>query len=49
MRVLGTPEVYLTFKPDLLTETGAVANESTAKFLTGFLNAFAHWLAPGGA
>ena len=49
MRVLGTPEVYLTFKPDLLTESGAIANEGTAKFLTGFLDAFAHWLAPTGA
>ena len=39
--LLGDPEVYITFKPDFVTATGDIANEATAKFLTGFLNNFA--------
>jgi chromate reductase len=46
MRVLGAPEVYISFKPDLLSDDDTVANEGTAKFLTGFLEAFTHWIQP---
>ena len=45
MKAMGEPEVYITFKPDFLDATGAVANEGSAKFLTGFLDAFAHLIA----
>ena len=38
--VLGDPEVYITFKPDFVTPEGDIANESTAKFLTTFLDNF---------
>jgi len=44
MRVMGTPEVYITFRPELLTADGAIANEGTAKFLIGFLDSFAAWI-----
>jgi chromate reductase len=47
MRVLGAPEVYITFKPDFVTEDGAVASEGTARFLSGFLDAFADWIDKG--
>ena len=46
MRVLGAPEVYISFKPDLLSDDDTVANEGTAKFLKGFLDAFARLIAP---
>ena len=39
--VLGDPEVYITFKPEVFAADGTVLNEGTAKFLTGFLDKFA--------
>lgn len=42
--VMGGPEVYITFKPDLVDASGAIANEGTAKFLTGFLDSFSAWI-----
>lgn len=42
--VLGDPEVYITFKPDMLDDTGAFANEGTVKFLKGFLDSFDAWI-----
>jgi chromate reductase len=35
--VMGVPEVYLRFEKDLIDADGAIANESTKKFLTGFV------------
>ncbi len=42
--VMGGPEVYITFKPDLVDADGAVANPGTATFLSGFLDHFAAWI-----
>ena len=42
--VMGDPEVYLTFKPDLLDGDYNVTNEGTAKFLKGFLDKFDAWI-----
>ncbi len=39
--VLGEPEVYISFKPDVYAADGTVLNEGTAKFLKGFLDRFA--------
>ncbi|MDI7774218.1 NAD(P)H-dependent oxidoreductase [Asticcacaulis sp. EMRT-3] len=44
MAVLGEPEVYMTFKPDFLSEDGTIANEGTARFLSGFLDNFVAWI-----
>ncbi len=41
---MGDPEVYITFKPELLDADGAIANEGTAKFLKGFLDTFDAWI-----
>lgn len=42
--VMGGPEVYITFKPELVDADGAIANEGTAKFLSGFLDHFSAWI-----
>ena len=42
--VMGGPEVYITFKPDVVDTDGAIANEGTATFLKGFLDRFAQWI-----
>jgi chromate reductase len=34
-------EAYVTFKPNLIDEHGAIGDESTAKFLQGFVDRFA--------
>ena len=39
--VLSDPEVYISFKPEVFAADGTVLNEGTAKFLKGFLDAFA--------
>ena len=38
--VLGEPEVYITFKPEVFAADGTMLNEGTAKFLKGFLDKF---------
>ncbi len=42
--VMGDPEVYISFKPELIDADGAIANEGTAKFLKGFLDNFDAWI-----
>jgi len=42
--VMGDPEVYISFKPELIDADGAIANEGTAKFLKGFLDSFDAWI-----
>ena len=42
--VMGDPEVYITFKPEMVDADGAIANEGTAKFLKGFLDTFDAWI-----
>ena len=44
MALTVQPELYFTDKPGLLTEDGGVTDESTQKFLRGFLEAFAGWI-----
>jgi chromate reductase len=41
---LQQPEVYVGGAAQLFDAQGNVANEGTAKFLTGFLGAFAAWI-----
>lgn len=42
--VMGEPEVYIGFKPEMLNDDGAFASEGTAKFLKGFLDSFDAWI-----
>jgi chromate reductase len=39
--ILQGGEAYVTFKPDLVDDQGNIGDESTRKFLQGFLNQFA--------
>jgi chromate reductase len=38
--VLGQPECYIRYEKDLIDAEGSVANESTRKFLAGFVDRF---------
>lgn len=42
--LMGLPEVYLTYKPELIDEEFRITDESTAKFLSGFLDKFDAWI-----
>ncbi|KMM74831.1 NAD(P)H-dependent oxidoreductase [Xanthomonas sp. LMG 8992] len=44
MPVLGQPEIFLQFKEGLIAEDGAVDDERTRKFLTGFVDKFIAWI-----
>ena len=46
--VMGEPEVYISFKPEMLDAEGGFASEGTAKFLKGFLDSFDGWIARHG-
>ena len=39
--ILMGGEAYVTFKPNLIDERGDIADESTQKFLQGFVDRFA--------
>ena len=41
---LGQPEVYLHFHDDIIAPDGSVANDSTRKFLQGFVDAYVKWV-----
>ena len=43
--VMGQPEVYFTYKPDLFDESNNVSDEATKKFLNGWIDRFASWIA----
>lgn len=43
--VLGQPELFLTFRADLIDENHIVTDESTRQFLKGFLDRFHAWIA----
>lgn len=45
MALTVQPELYLKDAPGLIADNGAVENEGTRKFLRGFLEAFAAWIA----
>jgi chromate reductase len=42
---LGQPEVFIHFTPGLVDADGNVANEATRKFLQGFVDKYAAWVA----
>ncbi|HWA60402.1 MAG TPA: NAD(P)H-dependent oxidoreductase [Caulobacteraceae bacterium] len=42
--VLQQPEAYVGGAATLFGDNGAIANEGTARFLTGFMTAFADWI-----
>ena len=44
MPTLQQPEAYVAGVATLFAEDGSIANEGTAKFLTGFMQAFADWI-----
>ncbi|HEY0879223.1 MAG TPA: NAD(P)H-dependent oxidoreductase [Zeimonas sp.] len=41
---LGQPEVYLHFQDDLIAPDGTIPNDSTKKFLQGFVDAYVNWV-----
>lgn len=44
MPTLGQPEMYITYKDEYFDDDQNVVNESTRKFLQGFLDKFAGWV-----
>lgn len=42
---LNSPEVYITFKPEIYGEDGTIHNESTARFLQHYLDEYAAFVA----
>ncbi|CAH1648729.1 NADPH-dependent FMN reductase [Chelatococcus asaccharovorans] len=45
MALLGQPEVYFTYKPELFDGTNEVADDNTKAFLNTFIDGFAAWIA----
>lgn len=45
MPTMGQPELYFTFKDDLVDAEGNVSNEGTVKFLQSYVDTFAGWIA----
>jgi chromate reductase len=43
--VLGQPEVYLSFKPGLIDDQNEITDEPTRKFLSGYVDRLAAWIA----
>ena len=41
LRVMAQPEVYLQYKPDLISDDFQITNDSTRGFLQGFVDKFA--------
>lgn len=41
---LAQPEVYIQFKDDLIAEDGTIGNESTARFVQGFVDKYVSWI-----
>lgn len=42
--VLGQPEIYLVYKPDMFDDKNTITNEDTKKFLQGYLDKFSAWV-----
>jgi chromate reductase, NAD(P)H dehydrogenase (quinone) len=42
---LGQPEVFIHFTQGLIDADGNIANEATRKFLQGFVDKYAVWVA----
>ena len=45
MVLMGQPEVYFSYKPELFGEGNTVASEDTRRFLNGWIDRFAGWIA----
>jgi chromate reductase len=41
---LAQPEVFIHFKEDLIADDGSIANDSTRKFLQGFVDDYVAWI-----
>jgi chromate reductase len=46
--LMGQPEVYFTYKPELFDEQNNISDESTKAFLSGWVDRFAAWIARTG-
>jgi chromate reductase len=44
MVLMGQPEVYFSYKPELFDEANNISNESTKKFLNSWINRFWGWI-----
>jgi chromate reductase len=44
MPTMGQPELYFTFKDDLVDAEGNVSNEGTVKFLQSYVDTFTGWI-----
>ncbi len=44
VRIMGAPELYLQFKPDMIDADGNVANDDTRKFLQGYAEKMVGWV-----
>ena len=42
--MLAQPEVFVHFKDDLIADDGSIANDSTRKFLQGFVDRYVDWI-----
>lgn len=42
--LMGQPEIYFSWKPDQIDADGVVTDPRTAKFLTGFVDAFSRFI-----
>jgi chromate reductase len=47
VKLMGQPEGYIVFKPGLVDEAGNISDESTRKFLQGWIDSFAAWVERG--
>lgn len=44
MPMLGQPEVYLAYKPEVFASDNSITDDSTRKFLQGFADRFGAWV-----
>ena len=44
MPLMRQPEMYITTKPDMINEAGGFTDDSTKKFMRGFLEGLNQWL-----
>jgi chromate reductase len=47
VKLMGQPEGYINFKPGLIDEAGNIPDENVRKFLQGWVDSFAAWVARG--
>ena len=49
VKLMGQPEGYIVFKPNMIDANGTFTDEGTRKFMQGYVDAFAAWVDRGGA